>query len=119
MGTTIAFWLVDLYGCSVLLVDREGVPAFHTSSRNTGMIHRPFYLDPAKKSFIARASQESYSMWSALADRFQLPWSQTGTIEAGKYADIVAVDGDPLTDIRAMANVSFVMKAGEVVEQDK
>ncbi|HET9802271.1 MAG TPA: amidohydrolase family protein [Candidatus Acidoferrum sp.] len=37
-----------------------------------------------------------------------------GTIEAGKYADIVAVDGDPLTDISAMEKVVFVMKGGEV-----
>jgi glycine/D-amino acid oxidase-like deaminating enzyme len=88
LGTTIAFWLVDLYDCSVLLVDREAVPAFHTSSRNTGMIHRPFYLDPAKKRSIARASQKSYAMWSALAARFELPWSQTGTIE------VAITDGD-------------------------
>jgi imidazolonepropionase-like amidohydrolase len=37
-----------------------------------------------------------------------------GSIEAGKYADIVAVDGDPLTDISAMEKVVFVMKGGEV-----
>ncbi len=37
-----------------------------------------------------------------------------GSIEAGKYADIVAVDGDPLTDIAAMEKVVFVMKGGEV-----
>ncbi len=37
-----------------------------------------------------------------------------GSIEAGKYADIVAVDGDPLTDITVMERVVFVMKGGEV-----
>ena len=37
-----------------------------------------------------------------------------GSLEAGKYADIVAVDGDPLTDITVMEKVIFVMKGGEV-----
>jgi imidazolonepropionase-like amidohydrolase len=37
-----------------------------------------------------------------------------GSLEAGRYADIVAVDGDPLTDISVMEKVVFVMKGGEV-----
>ena len=36
-----------------------------------------------------------------------------GTLEAGKFADIVAVDGDPLADITRMEKVVFVMKGGE------
>jgi len=39
-----------------------------------------------------------------------------GTVEPGKFADIVAVSGDPLTDISAMEHVAFVMKGGEVVK---
>jgi imidazolonepropionase-like amidohydrolase len=39
-----------------------------------------------------------------------------GTIEAGKYADLVAVPGDPLTDITTMEHVAWVMKAGVVVK---
>jgi imidazolonepropionase-like amidohydrolase len=37
-----------------------------------------------------------------------------GTLEAGKYADMVAIGGDPLADIHVMRNVVFVMKGGEV-----
>jgi imidazolonepropionase-like amidohydrolase len=37
-----------------------------------------------------------------------------GTIEPGKYADIIAVNADPLADVRALENVSFVMKGGVV-----
>jgi len=40
--------------------------------------------------------------------------NEIGTIEAGKFADIVAVDGDPLADISVMEKVVFVMKGGEV-----
>jgi imidazolonepropionase-like amidohydrolase len=38
-----------------------------------------------------------------------------GTIQAGRYADIVAVPGDPLTDIALMEKVDFVMKGGTIV----
>jgi imidazolonepropionase-like amidohydrolase len=40
-----------------------------------------------------------------------------GTIEKGKLADIIAVDGDPLADVSVMRNVSFVMKNGKIFKQ--
>ena len=39
---------------------------------------------------------------------------KTGTLEKGKWADIVAVEGDPSEDIQAMGKVRFVMKEGVV-----
>jgi imidazolonepropionase-like amidohydrolase len=46
-----------------------------------------------------------------------LGWSdKIGTIEVGKWADIVAVDGDPLADVTTLEHVKFVMKGGEVVK---
>ena len=39
-----------------------------------------------------------------------------GTIEVGKYADFVAVDGDPLKDISILMTPSFVMKGGVVYD---
>ncbi|HEY2545094.1 MAG TPA: amidohydrolase family protein [Candidatus Acidoferrum sp.] len=39
-----------------------------------------------------------------------------GAIEAGKYADLIAVEGDPLSDIATLQNVKFVMKGGKVVK---
>lgn len=45
--------------------------------------------------------------------------SDTGAIEAGKYADIIAVDGDPLKEIAAMEHVTFVMKGAEVIKPPK
>jgi len=48
-----------------------------------------------------------------------LGWSdKIGTIEPGKWADIIAVDGDPLQDVTTLERVKFVMKGGEVVKND-
>ena len=44
---------------------------------------------------------------------------QIGSITAGKFADIVAVKGDPTADIANMRNVVFVMKGGEVIKNLK
>ena len=45
-----------------------------------------------------------------------LGWqTRIGALEVGKFADIVAVEGDPLKDIAALDNVKFVMKGGAVI----
>jgi imidazolonepropionase-like amidohydrolase len=46
-------------------------------------------------------------------------WSaKTGSLEAGKWADIIAVEKNPLDDVRILQNVKFVMKAGVVYKND-
>ncbi len=46
-----------------------------------------------------------------------LGWQgQVGSIEKGKYADLIAVSGDPLADITELQRVTFVMKGGRVVK---
>ena len=48
-----------------------------------------------------------------------LGWSdKLGTVEAGKWADLVAVTGDPLKDISELQHVKFVMKSGVVYKND-
>jgi imidazolonepropionase-like amidohydrolase len=46
-----------------------------------------------------------------------LGWQdRVGTIEPGRFADIIAVDGDPLKDITQLQHASFVMKGGAVIK---
>ncbi len=48
-----------------------------------------------------------------------LGWqNQIGSIDKGKYADLIAVSGDPLADITELQRVKFVMKGGKVVRND-
>ena len=43
--------------------------------------------------------------------------NEIGTVEAGKYADIIAVQGNPLNDISVMQKITFVMKGGVVFKK--
>jgi imidazolonepropionase-like amidohydrolase len=43
--------------------------------------------------------------------------NELGSIKPGKYADVIAVSGDPLNDVTLLENVQFVMKDGKVYKQ--
>jgi imidazolonepropionase-like amidohydrolase len=46
-------------------------------------------------------------------------WSdRVGAVEVGKWADLIAVDGDPLKDVRILQHVPFVMKSGVVYKDE-
>jgi imidazolonepropionase-like amidohydrolase len=48
-----------------------------------------------------------------------LGWSgKVGSLEPGAWADVVAVDGDPVKDVTTLERVKFVMKGGEVVKNE-
>lgn len=49
-----------------------------------------------------------------------LGWAdRIGSLEAGKYADLIAVPGNPLADITELSRVNFVLKGGKVVRDDR
>jgi imidazolonepropionase-like amidohydrolase len=48
-----------------------------------------------------------------------LGWQdRVGAVERGKFADLIAVAGDPIADITELERVRFVMKDGQVVRND-
>jgi imidazolonepropionase-like amidohydrolase len=49
-----------------------------------------------------------------------LGWQdRIGSLEKGKFADLIAVPGDPLADITQLQHVDFVMKGGKVIRDDR
>jgi len=62
----------------------------------------------------ARAIQ-SGTMINAEAMGWQ---DQIGSVDTGKYADLIAVAGDPLADITELKRVAFVMKGGKVIRNE-
>jgi len=81
LGTTISYWLSTLYDLNICLIEKEPDVALHSSTRNSGVIHYPFYIDPKKKKNFARAAFLSHDMWKVLANENNIPWVQGGTIE--------------------------------------
>jgi imidazolonepropionase-like amidohydrolase len=61
--------------------------------------------------------QAIQSATTVAAELLERP-NDMGAIEVGKYADIIAVAGDPLKDITELERVRFVMKGGEIVRND-
>jgi imidazolonepropionase-like amidohydrolase len=46
-------------------------------------------------------------------------WSaKTGALDPGKWADIIAVQGDPLADVKILQHVAFVMKSGIIYKNE-
>ncbi len=89
LGVAIAYWLNALYDCTVAIADSAPSAGMHTTSRNTGVIHRPFYLDPHRKRVFAQTSGASLPMWRRLAEEARLPWKQVGTLNIALEEDEV------------------------------
>ncbi|MFL5290353.1 MAG: amidohydrolase family protein [Myxococcales bacterium] len=62
-----------------------------------------------------QAIQSATSVAAALLDR----GDDVGSVEKGRFADLVAVDGDPLQDITKLEHVRFVMKGGQVYKNER
>jgi len=81
LGTSISYWISNLYDVKVAVIEKEPDVGMHTSSRNTGVVHSPFYLNPDKKAKLARAAFLSHEMWQTFAEKKELPWNMVGTME--------------------------------------
>jgi L-2-hydroxyglutarate oxidase len=81
LGTSLAYWLANRYQGRIAVLERERKVAQHGSRRNTGVIHRPFYLDPEKRRIFARSAQAAYGMWKSYAPERGLPFAPVGTLE--------------------------------------
>jgi len=78
IGVNLVFWLSELYDCSIMLVDKEAGVGFHQTSRNTGGVHRPVFLDPEGNQ--GKWWEKSYHLWQRLAQEYVLPWKELGRI---------------------------------------
>jgi imidazolonepropionase-like amidohydrolase len=87
---------------------------FEPNSGTTATVHEAeLYVDAGMTPLRAlqSATTESARMLGMEAD--------IGRLAPGKFADIVAVDANPVKDIKALRTISFVMKGGAVVRDDK
>ena len=109
LGTNVAYWLASRYDGRIVVLEKERNVAEHASRRNTGVIHRPFYLHPQKARVFARAAGISYHLWKQYAAAKGLPWYQVGTYE-------VALDDEGLEQLRAYVGYAAEngMEASEV-----
>jgi imidazolonepropionase-like amidohydrolase len=83
-----------------------------------GVDDDPDYLDREFEAMVGWGMKPAEALQAATVNAAQLLGlsDQIGSLNAGKFADVVAVSGDPTADIKAMNNVVFVMKGGEVIK---
>jgi imidazolonepropionase-like amidohydrolase len=83
-----------------------------------GVDDDPDYLDREFEAMVSWGMKPVEALQAATVNASQLLGlsDQIGTLEPGKFADVVAVSGDPTTNIKAMNDVVFVMKGGETVK---
>ena len=86
-----------------------------------GVDDEPAYLDREFLALVRGGMKPIEALQAATVNAAQMLGlsQQIGSITAGKFADIVAVKGDPTADIANMRNVVFVMKGGEVIKNLK
>src|SRR5438046_9922209 len=79
LGTSVAYWLANRYEGRIAVLEKEIDVAAHTSRRNTGVVHRPVYLDPVDRKVFARCAQIAYGIWKEYDAARRLPWLPVST----------------------------------------
>ena len=95
-------------------------PAFasaiaHHVKISYGLDDEPKYTTNEFQALVKGGLTSLQAIQTATINAATLLSVDAGTIEAGKFADIVAIDGDPLKDVGALEKVVFVMKGGKVI----
>src|SRR2546422_10835657 len=86
-GPPTAFGRAAQYAPRIALPKKEGDVPHPPARRNTGVIHRPFYLDPKSRRIFARSAQTAYGMWKQYAQTRGLPFKPVGTFEVAVTPD--------------------------------
>jgi len=85
LGSSIAYWLSETSFARTVVTEKNSNVGLEASSRNTGNLHRPFYLDPIARKKFAIAADLGYDMWKKMAKAEEetglLPWKEMGTLE--------------------------------------
>ncbi|MDW0197556.1 MAG: FAD-dependent oxidoreductase, partial [Nitrososphaeraceae archaeon] len=81
LGCSIAYFLSILTNSSIMLMEKEKNVGLHTSSRNTGKVHSPFYYDPEKKPSTASYTIRGYEMIKRYCAFHNLPFKEDGVVE--------------------------------------
>ena len=81
----------------------------------------PDFLDQEFVALVKYGMKPAEALQAATVNAAELLGlsDEIGSLEAGKFADIIAVSGDPLADIMNMEKVSFVMKGGDIIKNTK
>jgi imidazolonepropionase-like amidohydrolase len=86
-----------------------------------GLDDDPDFLDREFSALVSGGMKPVEALQAATVNAADLLGlsDQIGSIEPGKFADVIAVSGDPLADITKMEYVVFVMKGGEIIKNTK
>ena len=105
-GVLTSLALVSLSGCATL--PKTG-PQGHTIIK--GATDGSYKLVEVDQLGAVPVAAQPASLQSLPAHQS----NDVGAIAPGRYGDMIAVDGDPLADVRQLEHPTFVMKGGEVV----
>lgn len=81
LGCAIAYFLSIMTDSTIVVMEQEKKVAMHTSSRNTGKVHAPFYYDPEKKSSTATYALKGFDMLKRYCTVHNLPFKEDGVVE--------------------------------------
>jgi L-2-hydroxyglutarate oxidase len=91
LGCAIAYFLSAVTDSSIIVIEQEKKVGLHTSSRNTGKVHAPFYYSPDRKSSTATYALKGFDMIKTYCALHKLPFKEDGVIEIAISDDEIDV----------------------------